>query len=139
VPSSREVPRPICFAISKADAVHWPGNFDWAAQTTQVIEAVSGGVSLRDSLIAFSGATRQAFEELGGELVIDEIKECFHPDLVRYTPASATSTMPLQPADSEGREWVDDPEPNGVALTVLHLLDLAGVVTSHMNFTAAVD
>jgi hypothetical protein len=129
VSSSREVPISICFAVSKADAVQWPADFDWAAQTTQSISAVDGDIPLTEALTAFSAATEKALGDLGGELIIDEVEECFHPDRVRYVAASATSTMPIQPADGDGREWVDDPEPNGVALGILHLLDLAGMVS----------
>jgi hypothetical protein len=132
VSSSREVPISICFAISKADAVHWPNDFDWASQTGQVINSVNGGMPLRESLTAFSDATKKALDELGGELVIDEVEECFHTDRVRFVPVSATSTMPVQPADDEGREWVDDPEPNGGALGVLHLLDLEEMVSKSL-------
>jgi hypothetical protein len=127
VRSSRELSIPVCFAISKADSVEWPPDFDWAAQTQQVIDATAGGMSLSESLQAFSDATRKAFADLGGELVIDEIEECFAPGTIRFVAASATSTMPLDSPDPDGREWVNEPEPNGVALGILHLLDLAGV------------
>ena len=126
VESSRELSIPVCFAISKADSVEWPSDFDWAAQTRQVIDATSGGMDLSECLQAYSDATRNALEDLGGELVIDEIEECFSPDTIRFVAASATSTMPTDAPDANGREWVDEPEPNGVALGILHLLDLAG-------------
>jgi hypothetical protein len=130
VTSSHELSIPVCFAISKADSVEWPPDFDWAAQTGQVIDAVTGGMDLSECLRAFSDATKKAFADLGGELVIDEIEECFYPDTIRFVAASATSTMPLDAPDVDGLEWMNEPEPNGVALGILHLLDVAGVVGS---------
>lgn len=126
VSSARDLDIPICFVLAKADAIDWTGDYDWAAQTSNVISAVRDGGSLRSALVASSDLTRHAFAQLGGELVIDEIEDSFSPEMIRFAAASATSSMPLTFDDAP--HWADDPAPNGVGLSLLHLLDVAGLM-----------
>lgn len=124
VPSSRDLTIPVCFALAKADAIEWGGSFDWAGQTETALAAAPSG-DLHEALLTSSAATREAFVELGGGLVVDEIEDCFNPSFVRYVAASATSTMPNEHPEAGEREWMEDPEPNGVGLSVMQVLDLA--------------
>lgn len=124
VPHSQELDIPICFALSKADAVEWNGAFDWEGQTAAVLGAEDLHSALQDS----SQATREALIQLGGGLVIDEIEDCFNPEVTRFVAASATSTMPVKNAAPDQPEWVEDPEPKGVALSVLQVLDASGLL-----------
>lgn len=126
VRSTRDLPIPICFVIAKADAVDWPSDYDWSMQTDDVIEAVcEDGADLGGSLLRSSDATREALRASGGDLVIAEIERMFNPDWVRYAAASATSTMPMAGGE---RRWKEQPDPNGIALSILHVLALAGIV-----------
>ncbi len=136
VPSSRDLNIPICFALAKADAIEWTGGFDWTGQTQAVVSAAAGGGSLHEALMTSSSETREAFIDLGGELVVDEIEDCFRADTVRYVAASATSTMPIEHPEPGEREWMEDPEPNGVALSVLQVLDGAGVLAEPVAVSA---
>jgi len=124
--SPRELEIPMCFVLAKADSVQWKGDFDWREQTDIVVAAAAEGEGdLSAALRASSAAARSALEELGGELVIDEIEETFDPRYVRWAAASATSTMPTLGEGSTAGDWVDPPEPRGVALSVLQVLDAA--------------
>ncbi len=127
-PSSRELEIPICFALAKADAVEWTGDFDWTSQTKAVIDAAGGEGGLREALRVSSSRTRDALVQLGGGLVVDEIEDCFKPEVIRYVAASATSAMPVENPGPDESDWEDDPEPNGVALSVLQVLDAAGAL-----------
>lgn len=122
--SSLELKVPICFVISKADSIEWGGVLDWGRATSSVL----GAPDLAGALSQSSTDTRDAFVVLGGELVADEIEERFDPAYVRWTAASATGAMPLEVEDADGNQWTDFPEPNGVALSMLQLLDLAGML-----------
>lgn len=126
---SKELSIPIVFVLAKADAIDWVGDYEWSKQTEKVLGACANGDgnNLTRALQDSSAATRAAFEQLGGGLVIDEIEERFDPDCIRFAAASATSSMPLNNPEHGQTQWEDDPTPNGVALALLHLLDLAGL------------
>ena len=127
VPSPLDLEIPLCFVLAKADAVEWTGEFDWSGQTDAVVAGAGDG-DTRAALLASSEVTRDAFEQLGGELVIDEVEETFNPEFIRWSAASATSTMPTLGQGPAERDWVDEPQPCGVALSVLQILDAAGEV-----------
>lgn len=132
VDSPRELEIPICFVIAKADAIQWTGEFDWRSQTEKIVTGTEEEGDLHAELLAASEEARSAFEQVGGELVIDEVEETFDSDYVRWVTASATSTMPALGQGPGTGDWVDPPEPRGVALSVLQVLDLAGVVPRAM-------
>lgn len=125
VKNSRALTVPICFVVGKADSVSWPSDFDWTAQTVDVLAAAEGA-DLRSGLTAASAAARQALREVGGELLVDDIEELFNSSYIRYAVASATSCMPVGEGDS-GR-WEAEPVAQGIALSTLQLLDLAGLL-----------
>jgi hypothetical protein len=128
VSSPRDLEIPICFVLAKADAIDWTGEFDWSGQTDAVVAAGAGDGDTRAALLASSEETRDAFDRLGGELVIDEVEESFNPEFVRWSAASATSTMPTLGQGPADRDWMDEPQPRGVALSVLQILDAAGEI-----------
>jgi hypothetical protein len=128
VRSSKFVPVPICFILAKADAIEWTGDFDWTTQTDLVLNAASDGIDLTTALCTSSDATRKAFLDLGGERVVQEIEDSFDADRVRFAAASATCAMPVENAEHGESSWTEDPKPKGVALSVLHVLNLAGLV-----------
>ena len=82
---------------------------------------------LRQALLASSERVAEAFGEEGGAPVLQEIAERFHPDQVRFVAASATSKMPLVPDPEPGDTVWDEPEPNGTALALLHILEMLGI------------
>ena len=117
----------MCFVVAKADAVDWTGGFDWSGQTTRVLAAVEHD-GLTAALEVSSAETRDALVRMGGGLVVDEIESRFAERWVRFTAASATSAMPASAPSTEGLGWAGWPEPNGVALSVLQVLDVAGIL-----------
>lgn len=125
--TSRDLEIPICFVIAKADAIDWVDGFSWERHTSQVIAAAAHG-GLSDALIASSNATREAISRMGGDLIIDEIEDRFDASWIRYAAASATCAMPIQNADGKQEGWADEPMPNGVALSVLQILELSGLL-----------
>jgi len=127
--SSRSLQIPICFVVAKADAVDWTGGFDWSGQTDRVLACASDGDGdLTGALCASSGETRDALVRMGGGLVVDEIESRFADQWIRYAPASATSAMPRPVAVDGEIAWVEHPQPNGAALSLLQVLDMAGVL-----------
>jgi hypothetical protein len=128
VDSPQDLEIPLCCVVAKADAIDWAADFDWRGQLDSTIDAVADGEAIRTALARTSWETRERLAALGGDLVIDEVEENFNPEFVRWAAASATSTMPASGVDPGGRDWVDEPEPCGVALSVLQVLDAAGVV-----------
>lgn len=126
--SMKQIPIPACFVIAKADSLSW--NYDWAAETSEVIkETVNGGV-LHSALIESSNRVKREFAEFGGGLIIDEIEERFDPDRVRFAAASATSEMP-------GPDGWENPTPAGISLALLHILEMLGRVGANRPVSAA--
>lgn len=118
--SMKQIPIPACFVVAKADSLSW--SYDWAAETSKVIEAtVNERTSLREALIDSSNRVKAEFAAFGGEMIIDEIEERFDPNRVRFATASATSEMP-------GTDGWDNPTPAGISLTLLHILEMLGKI-----------
>jgi hypothetical protein len=128
VNSSKEVDVPVCFAVSKADSVDWPEWYRWDEQTRAVMDSVASGEDLPCALEKASSEAREAVLELGGRLVVEEIEDLFADDRVRFAALSATSTMP-EPSPSGEQAWATLPRPQGIGLSILQLLDLAGIIT----------
>lgn len=122
VNNSRKLTIPICFTVSKADAVDWADGFDWEGQTQEVITSGIQG-HVREALKSASTRARKALIENGGDLIVDEIEELFNTDYIRYSAASATCCMP----DEDGG-WDGEPDALGIGLTMLHLFDLGGLL-----------
>jgi hypothetical protein len=120
-PSELEVP--FCFTVAKADAVFWH-DFDWSGETERVLAEAKEG-SLDDALLSSSARVRQALAAIGGEMVIDEIDDLLDSSYVRFSAASASSTM-ATPA----QKWEEHPTPNGVALTVLQVLNCSDIIAA---------
>lgn len=129
VDNSTELEIPVCFAVSKADAVDWPDWYDWTGQTRTVAERTQAGASLQQALVDSSTDTREAILELGGGLVVEEIEDLFDSRQVRYASLSATSTMPATIPAQGQIAWESLPKPEGVGIAMLQLLELAGIVT----------
>lgn len=127
----RQLTIPICFVVSKADAVDWTDAFDWQRQTADVIDEVRSGEDLTVALEGASARVRATLKQNGGELLVDEIEDLFNPAYVRYAAASATCCMPAGDAGSGG--WDGEPDALGVALAMLHIFDAAGLVRSRQS------
>ena len=118
----RDIPIPACFVIAKADCINWPLTYE--SETEQVAKDTANG-SLHDALVASSKRVMEAFRLEGGGPIIDDVLERFNGDQVRFVAASATSQMPLNPPRDDDVVW-DEPEPNGIALALLHVLEMLG-------------
>lgn len=129
VESSHDLRIPVCFVLAKADSIRWADGFPWATQTGDVVNAAGAeDGDVARALAQSSTAVRQAFLTAGGSLIVEEIEELFDDRWVRWVAASATSTMPKDAEDPPAMEWQDYPDPNGVALSLLQLLDMSGVL-----------
>jgi hypothetical protein len=117
----KHIPIPTCFVVAKADSLNW--NFNWAAETSEVISETLAKGNLHSALTESSERVKQAFAQFGGEVIIDEIRERFDTSRVRFATASATSEMP-------GPDGWDNPTPAGISLSLLHILEMLGRVTS---------
>jgi hypothetical protein len=120
--SMKEIPIPTCFVIAKADSLCW--TYRWEEETVKVVQQVQGGGSLRKSLLESSERVEKAFSDFGGELIVEEIQERFAKNQVRFVASSATCEMPTE----EG--W-ENPTPKGVALSLLHILDMLGRIPAN--------
>ncbi|MGA9286120.1 MAG: hypothetical protein WBV85_11840 [Solirubrobacteraceae bacterium] len=127
VESSKQLDIPVCFAVAKADAVDWPEWYQWDTQTASVIGAAGDLANLGGALASSSSETREALLELGGKLVVEEIEDLFAADRIRFSALSATSAMPAPNATGDQLAWEQPPRPQGIGLSVLQLLDLAGM------------
>jgi hypothetical protein len=141
----KELGIPICFVVAKADSVDW--GFDYRSQTEEVVARIAAGESPTAVLTEASTAAQDAFVAVGGDHVVDEILERFDENYVRFAAASATSEMPLrseaedpgaQGSETEAvgfsesgprgaRVW-RDPEPAGISLTFLQVLNMLNAV-----------
>lgn len=131
VESSHDLRIPVCFVLAKADSIRWADGFPWSTQTGDVIRAAGEeDGDVETALAESSAAARQAFLATGGDLIVEEIEELFDDRWVRWVAASATSAMPKDGEESPEMEWQDYPDPNGVALSFLQLLDMSGVLAS---------
>jgi len=117
----KQIPVPACFAVAKADSLAW--TFDWQAETKQVAQRVRQDGNLRAALADSSDRVREAFVDFGGALIVEEIEDRFDRSKVRFAAASATGEM------AEDQTWAD-PKPDGISLTLLHLLDMLDKVHS---------
>jgi double-GTPase-like protein len=115
--SMKQIPIPACFVIAKADSLSW--NYDWAVETSQVIEETLASGSMHAALVGSSDRVKSEFAEFGGGLIIDEIEERFDSSRVRFVAASATSEMP-------GTDGWENPTPAGISLALLHILEMLG-------------
>lgn len=117
----QELRIPVCFVVAKADCLQW--SFNWHEQTRNVIAGAPGNLhmALKDA----SSSVEAAYVDYGGALVVQEIQDRFNPEYTRFVAASATCEMPTQ-RDGRAR-WVD-PNAQGSALALLHLLALNDVV-----------
>lgn len=115
--SMKQIPIPACFVVAKADSLGW--TFDWKAETAKVVETARKSGDLTGALQASSDRVREAFDQFGGGLIIDEIEDRFATSRIRFAAASATCEMPID------RRW-EDPNPAGIALSLLHVLEMLG-------------
>lgn len=118
----KAIPIPTCFVVAKADSLCW--TYRWEEETVKVVQQVQGGGSLRKSLLESSDRVMKAFSDFGGELIVEEIQERFAADRVRFVAASATCEMPAEDG------W-ENPTPKGIALALLHILDMLGRVSAN--------
>jgi hypothetical protein len=130
----RDIPIPICFVIAKADSITW--SFDFANETSLIADESRDG-SLTTALCSSSERVIAAFRSNGGGLIVDEVYERFSSASVRFVAASATSKMPIEPTAGTDVVW-DEAEPRGIALVLLHLLEMLGVLAERRSEGGAV-
>ena len=116
---------PIVVALAKADCVQW--QFDWQAQTAKVLEAFQNGQATGDILEGTSRSLKEVLVSSQAELLVQEVAERFDQRITRYVAVSATSEMPYKPDPEGGASWTE-PDPNGTALALLHILDMIGAL-----------
>lgn len=117
----KRIPVPACFVVAKADSLAW--TFDWQSETKRVEQETQQTGDLNLALNESSARVKDAFAAFGGELIVEEIEDRFDPGRVRFVAASATCEMQVD------QEW-QDPRPEGISLTLLHLLDLLDKIHS---------
>jgi hypothetical protein len=123
--SSHRLDIPIVVAIAKADCIQW--QFDWPTQTAAVLDAFQKGQGMAEILEGASRSVKEVLASSRAELLVEEISDRFDDRVTRYVAVSATSEMPYKP-DAEGEAIWGEPDPNGAALTLLHILDMIGAL-----------
>jgi hypothetical protein len=114
---------PIVVVVAKADSIQW--QLEWKQHTATVIESFQNGSTISEALTKVSQDVRDALEASTAELLVQEVSERFDPRITRYVAASATSEMPYKADDNSEAVW-NEPDPNGTALALLHILDITG-------------
>jgi hypothetical protein len=123
---SQQLGIPTVFCLAKADSVEW--DYPWMQATEDVLQSTKSGHGLRETLEQSSDQTRELLNALGLGRLTEEISERFSSTTTRYCLASATSEMPVPDTAGTKRTWVE-PDPNGAALALLHLLEMIGIAT----------
>jgi hypothetical protein len=123
--SSHLLDIPVAVVVAKADCIQW--QLEWQHHTAAVLEAFRNGASVSDSLGQVSQSVKEALEASSAELLVQEVSERFDQRVTRYVAASATSEMPFK-QDPEGEACWTEPDPNGTALALLHILDMIGAL-----------
>lgn len=117
--SMKEIPIPTCFVVSKADSLCW--TYRWETEMAKVVAEARAGRDLRQALLESSDRVKTAFSDFGGVMIVEEVEERFSMNRVRFAAASATCEMPTDDG------W-ENPNPEGISLALLHILDMLGKV-----------
>jgi hypothetical protein len=117
--SMKEIPIPTCFVVAKADSLCW--TYRWETEMVKVVAEAHAGRDLRQVLLESSDRVKTAFSDFGGVMIVEEVEERFSMNRVRFAAASATCEMPTDDG------W-QNPNPEGISLALLHILDMLGKV-----------